>query len=250
MLMTMKSQIEAMRALNYLIAMHIDIAGNHADPATAKGHQARLDLLIPVTKGWCSELGIELTSLAVQIFGGMGFVEETRVAQHFRDSRITTIYEGTTGIQAADLVGRKLVLDKGATMAAVIADMRAVEEQLGKAAGDDLATIRGSLGDGIKALSTATDWVLSTIGQDASAVMAVSVPYLMLAGYVCGGWLMARAALIAQEKLAAGEDTDFHEAKLITARFYADQILPKAGALAQTIKAGGKSTLALREAQF
>jgi acyl-CoA dehydrogenase len=250
MLMTMKSQIEAMRAVNYVIAMHMDMAGHHPDPETRKAHQTRLDLLIPVTKGWCSEVGVELASLAIQVFGGMGYVEESRVSQHFRDSRIATIYEGTTGIQAADLAGRKLVQDKGAAMASLIADMRAVEEQLGGAPGDDLAAIRSSLAEGIKAISNATDVLLGTMAQDPSMAMANSVNYLMLVGYACGGWQMARAALVAQHRLAAGEDTDFHEAKLITARFYADQVLPKATALAQTIKAGGHSTLALAEEQF
>ena len=250
MLMAMKSQIEAMRALNYVIAMHMDMAGHHPDPATRKAHQARLDLLIPVTKGWCSELCNEVTSLGVQVFGGMGFVEETGAAQHYRDARIASIYEGTTGIQGADLAGRKLVMNKGQAMLNLIADMHKVEEQLGKAGGDDLAVIKAFLGQGIEALNGATQWMLATIAQDASSVMAMSVNYLMLTGYVCGGWQMARAALVAQEKLAAGEDPEFHEAKLITARFYAEQILPKATALMSAIKAGGKSTLALAEGQF
>jgi alkylation response protein AidB-like acyl-CoA dehydrogenase len=250
MLMTMKAQNEAMRTFNYTIAKHMDMAGHHPEPAVRQTNQARLELLIPVVKAWCSELSIEVTSLGVQIFGGMGFVEETGAAQHFRDARITTIYEGTTGIQAADLVGRKLVLDKGAAMANLIADMQAVEEQLGKAGGDDLAVIKTALGQGIEALNSATQWLLSTMAQDPSSVMAVSVNYLMLVGYVCGGWQMARAALIAQDKLAAGEEPDFYESKLVTARFYAEQILPKATALLYAVKAGGKSTLALAEAQF
>ncbi|HYQ91106.1 MAG TPA: acyl-CoA dehydrogenase C-terminal domain-containing protein, partial [Candidatus Competibacteraceae bacterium] len=250
MLMSMKSQVEAMRALNYVIAMHMDMAGHHPDPETRKAHQSRLDLLIPITKGWCSEVCNEVTSLGVQVFGGMGFVEETGAAQHYRDARIASIYEGTTGIQAADLAGRKLVMDKGQAMLNLIADMHKVEEQLGKAGGDDLAAIKAGLGQGIEALNSATQWMLATIAQDAPSVMAVSVNYLMLSGYVCGGWQMARAALVAQQKLAAGEDPEFHEAKLITARFYAEQILPKATALLNAIKAGGKSTLALAEGQF
>jgi len=250
MLMTIKAQLEAMRAFNYVIAMHMDMAAFHPDEATRNTHKTRLDLLIPVTKGWCSELGIELTSLAMQVFGGMGYVEETGAAQHFRDARIATIYEGTTGIQAADLVGRKLVMDKGAAMAALLDDMRAVEKELNEAPGDDTSAIAASLGEGIKALGSATDWLLSTIAQEPNGVMATSVNYLMLAGYVCGGWQMGRAALAAQRKLEAGEDPKFHEAKLLTARFYADQILPKATALMATVKNGGQSTLALTEEQF
>jgi alkylation response protein AidB-like acyl-CoA dehydrogenase len=250
MLMTMKSQVEAMRALNYVIAMQMDLAAHHPDPEVRQANQARLELLIPVTKGWCSEVGIEIGSLAIQVYGGMGYVEESRVAQHFRDARIATIYEGTTGIQAADLVGRKLPLDKGAAMTQLIADMHAVEEQLGAAPGDDLAAIRTSFGEGIKALTSASHALVGALAQNPSAAMANSVNYLMLVGYVCGGWQMARAALVANQKLAAGEDTDFYETKLVTARFYADQILPKATALAQAIKAGGESTLALTEEQF
>lgn len=250
MLMTMKSQVEAMRAFNYVIAMHMDMAAHHPDPATRKTHQARLDLLIPVTKGWCSELGIEVSSLGIQVFGGMGYVEETGAAQHLRDARIATIYEGTTGIQAADLVGRKLALDKGGVMQSLIADMHQVEEQLAAAKGDDLAVIRTHLANGIGALTEATGWALSTMAQDPLSVMAVSVNYMMLVGYVCGGWQMARAALVAQDKLAAGEDPGFYESKLVTARFYAEQILPKAIALMHAVKGGGASTMALAEAQF
>lgn len=250
MLMTMKSQIEAMRAFNYTVARYMDMAAHHSDAGVRKANQAQVELLIPVVKGWCSELGIEIASLGVQVFGGMGFVEETGAAQHLRDARIASIYEGTTGIQAADLAGRKLIMDKGAAMAALVADMRAVEEQLGKAKGDDAAVIRVSLGEGIKALTSATDWILSTIAQDASVVMAISVNYLMLVGYVVGGWQMARAALVAQNKLATGEDADFYEAKLVTARFYAEQILPKAIALMHAVKGGGTTTMALREEQF
>ncbi len=123
-------------------------------------------------------------------------------------------------------------------------------QQLGTAGGDDLAVIKSFLGQGIEAQNSATQWLLATMAQDASSVMAMSVNYLMLVGYVCGGWQMARAALVAQQKLAAGDDPEFHEAKLITARFYAEQILPKATALMSAITAGGKSTLALAEGQF
>jgi alkylation response protein AidB-like acyl-CoA dehydrogenase len=250
MLMTIKSQIEAMRAFNYLVAMHMDMAAHHPDPDDRKRHQAWVDLLIPVVKGWCSELGVELASLAIQVYGGMGFVEETGAAQHLRDSRIAPIYEGTTGIQAADLVGRKLVMDKGAAMQALVHDMHAVVEELGKAKGDDIAVIRAFFADGVKALTEATQALTRAMAENPSAVMAESVNYMMLVGYVCGGWQMARAALVAQNKLAAGEDPSFFEAKLITSRFYAEQILPKASALAAAVRAGGNSTLALAEAQF
>ena len=248
MLMTMKAQNEAMRALAYVVAKHMDLARHHPDPAARKSHQARVDLLIPVVKGWSTEIGIEVASLGVQVHGGMGFVEETGACQHLRDSRIATIYEGTTGIQAADLAGRKLGMDQGAAMRALIAEIEATVDDLGQAPGDDLATIRDGLRDGARALADATEWVLAE--REANAVMAVSVDFLMLAGAVCGGWQMARAARVAQNKLFTGVDSVFHEAKLVTARFYAEHLLPRAAALLSSIQSGGASILALTEEQF
>ncbi len=248
MLMTMKALNEAMRALAYVVAKNMDLARFHPDAETRQRQQARVDLLIPVVKGWSSEIGIEVASLGVQTHGGMGYIEETGTCQHLRDSRITTIYEGTTGIQAADLAGRKLTMDKGAAMRALIAEIAATVEELGQRAGDDLAAIRSGLAESVQALTEATDWMLGA--SDAAAAMAVSVDYLMLAGFVCGGWQMARAALVAQTKLMTGEDPSFHEAKLITARFYAEHLLPKAGALRASIKNGGVSILGLTEEQF
>jgi alkylation response protein AidB-like acyl-CoA dehydrogenase len=248
MLMTMKALNEAMRALAYVVAKNMDLARFHPDAETRQRQQARVDLLIPVVKGWSSEIGIEVASLGVQTHGGMGYIEETGTCQHLRDSRITTIYEGTTGIQAADLAGRKLTMDKGAAMRALIAEIAATVEELGQTAGDDLAAIRAGLAEGVQALTEATGWMLGA--SDAAAAMAVSVDYLMLAGFVCGGWQMARAALVAQTKLMTGEDPSFHEAKLITARFYAEHLLPKAGALRASIKNGGVSILGLTEEQF
>jgi acyl-CoA dehydrogenase len=248
MLMTMKAYNEAMRALAYVVAKHMDVARYHPDLTVRQTHQARVDLLIPVVKGWSTEIGIEVASLGVQVHGGMGYVEETGACQHLRDSRIATIYEGTTGIQAADLAGRKLNTDQGAAMQALIADIEATVEDLGQGPGDDLATIRDGLGEGVQALAEATRWMLAE--RDPNAVMAVSVDYLMLAGTVCGGWQMARAARVAQDKLMIGQDSVFHEAKLVTARFYAEHVLPKASALLSSILSGGASIMALTEEQF
>ena len=248
MLMTMKALNEAMRALAYVVAKNMDLARYHPDPTTRQRQQTRVDLLIPVVKGWSSEIGIEVASLGVQTHGGMGYIEETGTCQHLRDSRITTIYEGTTGIQAADLAGRKLSMDKGAAMRALIAEIEATIEELSRGAGDDLAVIRAGLAEGVQALADATDWMLNA--PSAEHVMAVSVDYLMLTGFVCGGWQMARAARVAQGKLRTGDDPLFHEAKLITARFYVEHILPKAGALRASIKNGGISILALPEEEF
>ena len=250
MLLTMKSQIEAMRALGYVLSADADFAHKHSDPAKRRHHQARIDLLTPVLKGWCTELGVEIASLGIQVFGGMGYVEETGAAQYLRDARIATIYEGTTGIQAGDLVGRKLTMDNGSAMDALIGEVREVEEQLGGADNVDFPAIRENLAIGIEALEQATQWMRQMIGRDPNAAFGASVNYLMLTGYVCGGWQMARAALAARARLTAGADEDFYRAKIATARFYAEQILPKATALLAVVKSGASTALALDEAQF
>jgi acyl-CoA dehydrogenase len=250
MLLTMKSQIEAMRGFGYVLAADVDLAHKHPDTAERQRHQERVDLLTPVLKGWCTELGVEIASLGIQVHGGMGFIEETGAAQHLRDARIAPIYEGTTGIQAGDLVGRKLPGDNGRAMAALIGEMCAVEAQLGGSDNLDFPAIRENLAVGIQALEQATQWMLQTIGRDPDAALGASVNYMMLTGYVCGGWQMARAALVARARLNAGEDEDFCRAKIATARFYAEQILPKANALLTAVKSGASTALVLEEAQF
>jgi len=202
-----------------------------------------------VLKGWCTELGVEIASLGIQVFGGMGFVEETGAAQYLRDARIAPIYEGTTGIQAGDLVGRKLTMDGGEAVTALIAEMRAVEAQLAAEADAQFATIRERLAGGIEALEQSTRWMLETIGRNPDEALAASVGYMMLTGYVCGGWQMARAALAARAKPASGDD-GFCRAKIATARFYAEHILPKARALASAVTSGASTALALPEEQF
>ena len=180
----------------------------------------------------------------------MGYIEETGACQYLRDSRISPIYEGTTGIQAADLVGRKLTMDKGQPMIALIAEMRKVESQLDAGDNADFPAIRAQLASGIQALEQASEWVLQTIDKEADAALAASVNYMMLTGYVCGGWQMARAALAARTKLLAGEDEEFCRAKIATARFYAEQILPKANALVTIVKSGASTAFALGEEQL
>jgi 3-(methylthio)propanoyl-CoA dehydrogenase len=250
MLLTMKSQIEAMRGFGYVLAADIDFAHLHPKQAVRRRHQARVDLLTPVLKGWCTELATEITSLGVQVYGGMGFIEETGACQFLRDSRICTIYEGTTGIQAADLVGRKLTMDKGEAMAGLIAEMRELEPQLEAGDNADFPAIHAQFASGIQALEQATDWMLRTIGEDPRAALTASVNYMMMTGYVCGAWQMARAALAARLRLMRGEDEQFCRAKIATARFYAEQILPKASALSCIVKSGSSTTLALAEEQF
>ncbi len=247
MLMHMKSQIEAMRALAYLSAATLDKAKHHPDAAEKRRHQAVIDLLIPVVKAWCTEQCVEIASTGVQIHGGMGFVEETGAAQYLRDARITTIYEGTTGIQANDLVGRKVGYEKGVTAMAVIAQMR----ETAAASTGDLSAIGQALSRAIDALQEATQWIVDTFQKNPNAVYAVAVPYLKLFGTVGGGWMMARAAQIAQCKRAEpGADVGFYDTKVTTARFYCEHILPQAAGFRQTVVAGADSVLALSEAQF
>jgi acyl-CoA dehydrogenase len=181
----------------------------------------------------------------------MGFIEETGAAQYLRDARITTIYEGTTGIQANDLVGRKIARESGATAKEVIKAMRAVEAQLGNAAGEDMAEIRAAFSAAVTAAEECVSWIVVTYGNDVKAVHAGAVPFLKLMGIVCGGWQMARAALIAQRRLSGGKgDKSFYEAKIKTARFYADHLLTQAPGLRNTIVRGAPGVMALAEEQF
>jgi acyl-CoA dehydrogenase len=251
MLMSMKAQTEAMRALATLASAHLDKALLHPDKAERAKNQALFDLLTPVVKGWCTEQSIEIASLGVQVHGGMGFVEETGAAQYLRDARITTIYEGTTGIQANDLVGRKVAYEKGATIKVAIEQMRATLEELKKVDHPAIAVIRKSLGEGIAALEAATQWLLATFPKDMKAASAGAVPFLKLFGTVAGGWLMARAALVAKAQLDGGSgEHDFYRGKIATARFYAEHILPLAAAYGHEVTEGADSVMALEVGQF
>jgi 3-(methylthio)propanoyl-CoA dehydrogenase len=250
MLLAMKSQTEAMRALAFTACAAYDRSRRHPDAAERRRSQALVDLLTPVVKGWCTEHGVEVASLGVQIHGGMGFVEETGAAQYLRDARITTIYEGTTGIQANDLVGRKVALEQGATARALIAEMRALDSQLG-ALGDDFKAARANFTAAIDQLEAATRWVVDTWRDNPNAAAAVAVPYLELFGTVAGGWAMMKAAVRANEMLRDPEsDRDFLLAKLASARFYGEHIVPRAQGHAGTVMNGSASVLALSEEQF
>jgi alkylation response protein AidB-like acyl-CoA dehydrogenase len=240
MLLTMKAYIEAMRALIYLTAERIDVALADPDPAARQAASERVDLLIPLCKAWSTDLSVEVTSLAIQVFGGMGYIEETGVAQHFRDARITPIYEGTNGIQAMDLVGRKLSLRGGGVMADFLDEIRALDGELA-AAGDDLASIRANLAEAVAILSETTDWMLERGVADVRNALAGATPYLRMCALTTGGWLMARQALAAAGARAGdrdGDDGSLFEAKITTARFYAEQLLPAVKGLAGPTTAG------------
>jgi alkylation response protein AidB-like acyl-CoA dehydrogenase len=247
MLMLMKSQTEAMRALAYTTASAMDYAHRHPDAETRKQHQAFVDLMIPVVKGWSTETGIDVASLGVQVHGGMGFVEETGAAQYLRDARITTIYEGTTGIQAMDLVGRKISREAGATAKAWLASLKTLDAELAKSGNADIKALRAQLAAGAQAVADGVNFIVET--KDPHAMFAGAVPFLKLMGIVAGGWQMARAALVAEKKMASG-DRAFLEAKIATARFYGDHVLVQAAALRDTVVKGSSGVMALSEDQF
>jgi hypothetical protein len=247
MLMTMKANIEAMRALAYVVAGAHDAAQRHPDENERQRNQAFVDFMIPVVKGWLTETGNDVAYLGVQVHGGMGFIEETGAAQHMRDARITTIYEGTTGIQANDLIGRKIAREGGATLKAIVAAMQQTLEEVGKQSGPEFVAIKAGFARGVGALVEAGTYVATQFGSDVRGVAAGAVPFLKLAGIVSGGWMMARAALAAQAKIAGGDSDPFYATKIATARFYADHVLAQAPGLAQVVVNGGASALAIPE---
>jgi alkylation response protein AidB-like acyl-CoA dehydrogenase len=252
MLLLMKSQTEATRALAYVVAGARDLAIRHPDESYRQRSRAFVDLLTPVVKGWSTETGIEVASLGIQVHGGMGYIEETGAAQHWRDARITTIYEGTTGIQANDLVGRKIVRDQGMAIHALLAEMRRFGAELETEASDpSLASIRSQLARGVDALSSAAEYILANYTAQPRQVMAGAVPFLKLFGIVAGGWQLARAALVAKNRLAEGRgDRAFYTAKIATAQFFGDHVLAAAAGLAHTVIHGGESAAVLAEGEF
>ncbi|QGZ54677.1 acyl-CoA dehydrogenase [Paraburkholderia acidiphila] len=250
MLGSMRAMTEGARALAYVAAAYSDNAHYHADPEVRARNLAIYEYLVPIVKGWSTEMVNEVTSLGVQVHGGMGFIEETGAAQYYRDARILAIYEGTTAIQANDLVGRKTVRDGGAVAKALLGEIARTAEELGQAGGAAAASMRAQLEKGARALANVVDYVVANVKSDPNAVFLSSVPYLKLAGIVLCGWQMARALLVSQRELA--NDAEFHGAKIAIAQFYAEHILPQAGALETSILAakGDTGVLALSEVQF
>jgi alkylation response protein AidB-like acyl-CoA dehydrogenase len=243
MLLTMRAHIEALRCLAYLNAESLDLAARHPDEDVRAWRQELADLLTPITKAWGTDLGNELTSLAVQVHGGMGYIEETGVAQHYRDIRIAAIYEGTNGIQAIDLVGRKLPMRAGGVIGDFLAGIADTAAELAKEGGD-LAAIGAHLADAQATLKSTTDWLLTNVA-DIDNALAGATPYLRMCGIVTGGWLLARSAQAAQRLLDEGDgDADFLRQKLVTARFYAEQFLPQAAGLVPAVTAGPADLLA------
>ncbi len=251
MLLLMKSQTEAMRAVACVVGAATDAARCHPDEAVRKENQAFVDLMIPIVKGWSTENAIDIASLGVQIHGGMGFIEETGAAQYLRDARITAIYEGTTGIQANDLIGRKIAREGGQTIKALIGVMRKVEAELGKQSDAELTAIRKSFAAGLNALEESVNYIVATYASQVQLASVGAVPFLKLFGVVAGGWQMARAALASKKHLDAGtSETAFYKTKITTARFYADHVLSQAMSLSYAVVNGAEATTAIADEQF
>jgi hypothetical protein len=245
MLMTMRAWTEGCRAMAYVGAAAFDAAHQHPDAEVRAQNQAFYEFLVPLIKGLSTEMSLEVASLGVQVHGGMGFIEETGAAQFLRDAKILTIYEGTTAIQANDLVGRKTARDGGRTARAIAAQIEATEAVLRHRDSAACHAVAARLAAARQAWLDAVDFVAGQSKANPNAVFAGSVPYLMLSGIVVAGWQMARALERAEARLAAGDDPDFMRAKVATARFYADHILVRAGGLRDSIVEGADSVTEL-----
>ncbi len=245
MLMTMRAYTEGCRAMASVAAAAYDAAHHHPDAAARKQNQAFYEFLVPLVKGYSTEMSLEVTSLGVQVHGGMGFIEETGAAQYYRDARILPIYEGTTAIQANDLVGRKTLRDGGQTARAIAAQVEATEAALAGRDSDAARAVATRLAAARKAFLDVVDYIAQQGKASPNAVFAGSVPYLMLAGNLVCGWQLARSLLVAEDLLRQGQDAEFMRAKIATARFYAEHILAKAPGVRDSIVEGADSVTAL-----
>jgi hypothetical protein len=250
MLMTMRANVEGCRALALVGAAAHDTAHHHPDPQVRTQAQLRFELLVPLIKGLSTEMAQEVTSLGIQVHGGMGYVEESGAPQYLRDARILTIYEGTTAIQANDLVGRKVMRDGGAAARAMAEEVAATEAALRAAGGAPALAVARRLEAARTAFLEVLDFVVRQARSDPNAVYAGSVPFLMLAGQLAAGWQLGRALLAARRHLAAGKDPDFMKAKVATAHFYADHILTQAPMWRDRILEGGASVTAMALESF
>lgn len=248
-LMTMRCNIEAMRGLALECAAAFDKASKHPDENTRAYNQRRGELLTPLVKGWSTEIGVELCSLGVQVHGGMGFIEETGAAQHLRDSRIAPIYEGTTAIQANDLIGRKTARDNGQGMQELLSDMQATLKELQQSNHPDIKAIAKRFDPAVAASDQATQWLLAQ--NDPTLPAATSVEYLMMQGRLAGGWMSARGALVAAKlKEEDGADTNYLDARIALARYYAERFLPLVESSKTVVTEGAESTVSLSVAQL
>ena len=251
MLMFMRAHAEAARAVAYVAAGWADVAHHHPDGEQRKQAKAVYEYLVPIVKGWSTEISIDVASNGIQVHGGRGFIEETGAAQFYRDARILTIYEGTTAIQATDLVGRKTARDGGAVARGLIAQMKKTADELSASGNADLVVIGRRLAVAADAYAGVVDYVVSRMKDDIRGVFAGSVPYLKLAGIAHGGWQLARAAAVCARCLEQGsDDREFHSAKIATARFFADHVLASAAGLRDSVVEGAAGVLGLSAEQF
>ncbi len=250
MLMTMRAYTEGCRAMSAVAAAAYDAAHHHADADVRRQNAAFYEYLVPLVKGYSTEMSLEVTSLGVQVHGGMGFIEETGAAQYYRDAKILTIYEGTTAIQANDLVGRKTARDGGQTPKAIAVQIEKTETELRQNGSADALAVAKRLKAAREAFVDVVNFVAGNTKASPNAVFAGSVPYLMLAGNLMAGWQLARSLLVAQEQIAAGHDAAFMKAKIITARFYADHLLSKAPGIRDSIIEGAECVTAMALESF
>ncbi len=252
MLLTMRAYTDAMRAVLYLNAAYLDIANQHSDTDTAQDASDRAELLTPISKGWCTDLGCEMTSLGIQVHGGYGYIEETGAAQHFRDARISPIYEGTNGIQAIDLVGRKVPMKNGAVIKELLNEIQQFSQGL-DGSSEEFVSIKKNLEEALVATEEATAWIFARGAENPNDVMAGATPYLKMLGQLVGGWLLARQAVFAEEQVKNGSDkfdTEYLNSKIVTARFYAEQLLPIAGSQLNAVTAGSSDLYAMQAEGF
>ncbi|MEZ5536849.1 MAG: acyl-CoA dehydrogenase [Thiolinea sp.] len=250
MLMVMKSANEAMRALALTASAEIDRANYATDPAQKAAHAQRVELYTPIIKGWLTEMAQELTSLGIQVHGGMGFIEETGAAQHYRDARILPIYEGTNGVQALDLIGRKMLSNQGEVLEGLLDDMQATLDKMAQTEGLHVSE-KCYFMEALGAARDAKAFVLEKAAEDRNLPGSVSYNFMMLISYLAGGWMMVKSAIKAQELLNAGEgDADFLQAKLLTSQFYCEHLLPRTQACLAAVLAGNSTIMAMPEEQF
>jgi len=250
MLMTMRAYTEGCRAMAAVAAAAYDAAHHHPDADTRKQNAAFYEFLVPLVKGYSTEMSLDVTSLGVQVHGGMGFIEETGAAQYYRDAKILTIYEGTTAIQANDLVGRKTARDGGTGAKALAAQIEKTENELAQRESANAKAVHKRLKAAREAFVDVVEFIAANTRSNPNAAFAGSVPYLMLAGNLMAGWQLARSLMVAEDLSAAGQDVAFMQAKIITARFYADHILSRAAGTRDAIVEGAEAVTALAVESF
>ena len=248
MLTEMKSQIEAMRGLTFIAAEALDLSQSTSDPQLAKKYLSRLELLTPIVKSWCTDQGCNITSIGIQVHGGYGYIEETGAAQHLRDSRISPIYEGTNGIQAIDLVGRKLKMNEGKVIRDLLDEIKDFTESLNQQ-GEEFETIKSNLTDSLQAVEEATAWLAEKGTGDPIQAISGATPYLRMLGQLVGGLFLARLAIGARSNENVG-DADFRNSKMTVANFYAEQLLPLTRAQLGAVTAGSSDLFAVPEELF